>query len=103
MKMKSAAFSILAVAGCTSAPPVQPEPLRVGHNIYLILRDKGRPYLEWVDGVKIAEDFCLQRGEGKADIQLVTDPDHIAFECELAAPEKRDGPVREVPLLRRSE
>ena len=116
MKLKLAAILLLAVGGCATAEPVLPEPLkagdtiyavlpeplRVGHNIYLLLRDKGRPYLEWVDGVKIAEDFCLQRQEGKAEIKLVTEPDHTAFACELAPPEKRGGPVREVPLLRRS-
>jgi len=94
MKLKLAAILLPAIAGCASAPPLRPAPLEVGANIYLLKRNEGRPYLEWAHGLKIAENFCQQRQEGKAEIMLVTEPDHIAFQCELGVHDKLDGSFR---------
>ena len=104
MKLKLTAILVLAVAGCTTTSPfeqwpkplkagdttyeVLPEPVNAGVNIYLIKRNQGRPYLEWVDGEKIAEEFCQKRQEGKAEIFIGTYPDLMSFQCELGAHEK---------------
>ena len=100
MKLILAAIILPLIAACATAPPVVPEPLRVGDNLYLLLRDKGRPYLEWADGLKIAEAFCQQRREGKSEIMTVTEPDHIAFQCELGAHHEPKMPtlIQRAPL-----
>jgi hypothetical protein len=50
MKLKSAGFLLLAVAGCANAPPVRPEPLEVGHNIYYYCATKAvRTWDGWTE------------------------------------------------------